>query len=412
MFNLSKDNITEYLREHMPEMDFSKPFVISEVGEGTEEEDGDGFLNYVFRVSDGNYRLIVKQGRAQGRRVDFPLSEERSRLEYETMRMRRAIVPEYVPEVYFYDSENRVFAMEDVSDLKISRYQLNQSVQFPNFGKQIAEYLAKTHFYTSEYYLDTKTFRELTKHFMNHDMRSIFDTLFFDFKENEDVSFGALLDPELERYSREIVMDPRIACERFKLRECYMKRGETFVHGDFHTSNIFVGPDAMKVIDMEYTFCGPMAYDAGYLICNFLSQYVCAGFRTFPSEEAREAFQQYCLDTIREIVNGYFRQFAICWEKDAKYIYRKVPGLLNSLQDDWLKDIIGFCANSNLGRCAGFVGYPEYDAIEDPVKRIHAICLSLLIDKHLLLHRGEYNNIAHCLQDVKDIAENYHSKLQ
>ena len=163
---------------------------------------------------------------------------------------------------------------------------------------------------------------------------------------------------------------------------------------------------------MEYTFCGPMAYDAGYLICNFLSQYVCAGFRTFPSEEAREAFQQYCLDTIREIVNGYFRQFAICWEKDAKYIYRKVPGLLNSLQDDWLKDIIGFCANSNLGRCAGFVGYPEYDAIEDPVKRIHAICLSLLIDKHLLLHRGEYNNIAHCLQDVKDIAENYHSKLQ
>ena len=117
MFNLSKDNITEYLREHMPEMDFSKPFVISEVGEGTEEEDGDGFLNFVFRVSDGNYRLIVKQGRAQGRRVDFPLSEERSRLEYETMRMRRAIVPEYVPEVYFYDSENRVFAMEDVSDL-------------------------------------------------------------------------------------------------------------------------------------------------------------------------------------------------------------------------------------------------------------------------------------------------------
>ena len=35
MFNLSKDNITEYLRVHMPEMDFSKPFVISEVGEGT-----------------------------------------------------------------------------------------------------------------------------------------------------------------------------------------------------------------------------------------------------------------------------------------------------------------------------------------------------------------------------------------
>ena len=53
MFELSKDNITEYLKVHMPELDYSEPLRISEIGEGTLEEDGDGFLNYVFRVSDG-----------------------------------------------------------------------------------------------------------------------------------------------------------------------------------------------------------------------------------------------------------------------------------------------------------------------------------------------------------------------
>ena len=187
MFELLKDNITEYLKVHMPELDYSEPLRISEIGEGTLEEDGDGFLNYVFRVSDGKYRLIVKQGRTEGRRVDFPLSKERNRLEYESMKLRRAIVPQYVPDVYFYDPENYVFAMEDVSHLKISRFQLNQSVQFPKFGKQAAEYLAKTLFYTSEYYLGTRTFRELTAHFMNHDMRSIFYTLAFMFQTSDDV---------------------------------------------------------------------------------------------------------------------------------------------------------------------------------------------------------------------------------
>ena len=43
-------------------------------------------------------------------------------------------------------------------------------------GMTAAEYLAKTHFYTSEYYLGTKEFRDLTIHFMNHKMRDIFET--------------------------------------------------------------------------------------------------------------------------------------------------------------------------------------------------------------------------------------------
>ena len=411
MFELLKDNITEYLKVHMPELDYSEPLRISEIGEGTLEEDGDGFLNYVFRVSDGNYRLIIKQSRTEGRRVDFPLSKERNRLEYESMKLRRAIVPQYVPEVYFYDPENYVFAMEDVSHLKISRFQLNQSVQFPKFGKQAAEYLAKTLFYTSEYYLGTRTFRDLTAHFMNHEMRSIFDTLAFMFQTSDDVPLGEVLDPEIASYIEDIVSDPKIICERYKLRECYMKRGETFIHGDFHTSNIFAGPDDMKVIDMEYTFCGPMAYDIGYLICNFISQYVCAGFRSFDSAAEQESFQQYCLDTAVEIVEEFFRQFFNCWNQDAKPIYKGVPGLKQSLKEEWLKDVIGFCANSNLGRCAGGIGYPEYDAIDDSAKRIHAKCLSLIIDKHLLLHRGEYSSIRECIRDVTAIAASYHANL-
>ena len=61
MLILTKENITDYLKEKMPDLDTSKPFIISAVGEGPEEEDGDGFVNYVFRVSDGKKKLIVEK---------------------------------------------------------------------------------------------------------------------------------------------------------------------------------------------------------------------------------------------------------------------------------------------------------------------------------------------------------------
>ena len=52
MITLSKENITDYLKEKMPYLDFSKPLTISAIGEGTLEEDGDGYINFVYRVSD------------------------------------------------------------------------------------------------------------------------------------------------------------------------------------------------------------------------------------------------------------------------------------------------------------------------------------------------------------------------
>ena len=95
MFLLTKDNITEYLKGQMPYLDCSRPLVISAIGEGTMEEDGDGYINFVFRVSDGNYKLIVKQSWPQGRVAQFSdLPLNRAELEYESMRLRSAIVPE------------------------------------------------------------------------------------------------------------------------------------------------------------------------------------------------------------------------------------------------------------------------------------------------------------------------------
>ena len=81
MITLSKQNLTEYLKSQIDFLDYSKPLIISEVGEGSVEEDGDGFINFVFRVSDGTLNLIVKQCRESSRMIaDFVLPVVKPRL--------------------------------------------------------------------------------------------------------------------------------------------------------------------------------------------------------------------------------------------------------------------------------------------------------------------------------------------
>lgn len=404
---LTKENLTDYLKENMPYLDYSKPLIISEIGEGSEEEDGDGYLNFVFRVSDGHYKLIVKQSRAHGRVASFlTLPEERGEREYESMRFRKVIVPEYIPEVYFCDKENHIFVTEDVSHLDIMRFGLNQNKTFPKFAKQCGEYLARTHFYTSEYYLDTKTFRDLTIHFMNHQMRNIFDTFSFITKANPE-DFGGDWDPRFQDYVRDMVLDPFVVTERQKLRQQFITLGQTFIHGDFHTSNVFIGPDEFKVIDMEYTFCGPLAYDLGYMEAQLISQYFSANFRTFSDEKERQAFKDYMISIIRDLYLEYCDCFIRCWNEDAKDFYKNMPLLQDSFRLDLLKDMAGFCANQNLSRSTGDIGFPEYDIIKDPAEMAHAICMSVVADVQIFKHRSQYTCIDDFLSDIQETDREY-----
>jgi 5-methylthioribose kinase len=413
MIELKKENITEYLKTKMPDLDYSRPLVIEEVGDGPEEEDGDGYLNFIFRVSDGDKKLIVKQGRSAGRKGGFVnLSEERNQLEFQSMQIRKAIVPDLLPDLYFFDAENHIFVMEDVSHLKIVRFQLNQSVMFPKFAKQAARYLAATHFYTSEYYLGTKEFRELTIHFMNHKMRDIYDNLAFVTKTDESQPYGLLLDEQYAPYIKDIVFDPAVVKERYKLRQAFITHGEALLHGDFHTSNIFIDQEEMKVIDMEYTFCGPMAFDVGYLESNFLSQYACAAFRPYDSEKERKEFQAYLLSMMKELFDEYCERFFTYWNRDSKDIYRNVEGMQKAVQDDLLSDVIGFCACLNMARCSTAISFPEYDVLDDPMQKQHAICLAMLLNQKLLLNRSNYKNSMEWIQDIIRTENTYKSVVR
>ena len=413
MLTLSKENIPDYLKEKMPNLDFSQPLIISAIGEGSEEDDGDGYINYVFRVSDGKTRLILKQSRSEGRVAGFVnMSLERARLEYDYMKLGRVIVPEYLPKLYFYDPENLVFAVEDVSYLKIARFQLNKSLIFPKMAQQAAEYLAKMHFYTSEYYLDTETFRRLQVRFTNDKMRRFFDEYTFVNRDRDDSrEAGFELDPEYEPFIHDLVFDPRVVLERYKMRDLYMRKAEVLLHADFHTSNFFVDREQFKAIDMEYAFFGPAAYDLGYPESHLLSQLVCGSFRPFASETERIAFVSYILASMKQLFEEYCRVFFDCWNKDAKPIYQNVPGMQEYIQKKLLAEMIGFCAGSNIFRCAGNIQYPEYDDLTDMDAKRNAVVLSILMDHRMILRREKYQNIQEWIDDILATLKDFLEKI-
>lgn len=408
MIVLTKENVASYVKSRLPFFNLDGDVTVSVIGEGSVEEDGDGFINFVFRVSDGTYHLIVKQSTAGSRsNIPYALDVNRFKLEYHSMRIRKAIVPDLIPDLYDCDDENRIFITEDVSRLRISRFQLLKGVTYPLLGDQIARYMAANNFYTSEYYLSGKEFRDLSVRFMNSTMRDIMDVGMFLTQVVPEDTVGRPLDPDFIDFSKRICADPKVLLSRQKLKHLYMTKGECLIHGDLHTSNIFASQTEAKVIDMEYTFCGPFSYDMGYFLANFIAQYAAATFRPFDSEDARQDFKSYCLSMIRETYTKFCQYFCQYWDEDAKPEYQNIPGLQDDFRLTCLREFIGFAASAMLGRICCIIPYPDYDSIEDYVQRHNAKCLSIIMNRQMLIKWESYNTIDEILDDMLLVEEIY-----
>ena len=411
MIVLNRDNIISYLKEKMTDIDFSGDVSIIAIGDGSQsaEEAGDGYVNFIFIVRTADHSLVVKQSREAARMSGSEMPLTRNHLEFDAMKVFHAISPNYVPKVYFIDDENRVFVMEDASaeGRMIARFQFNQNRTFPGFAKHCGQYMADTDFYTSELYLDTPDFRALTCRFMNAQMRPIMeDGLFINMF---GTPYESTLGVEFQSFAKSITEDPAYLTERHKMRHIYMTKAECLIHADLHTSNLFAGLDSLKVIDMEFTFCGPFSYDPGYLIGNLVSQYASACYRDFPSEQERLEFKSYLLATMIDLYETYVDRFIENWKNYGKSIYQDVPGLMDAFRQNILLEMPGFASIVNWFRIAGEIPYPDFDMITDLDKKRDAMAMSLMMDWQIMFNRYNYKSIHDFIDDLLYVEKNYTS---
>lgn len=411
MLIITKDNIVEYFKSHMEGFDPDTVTEISMIGEGSAEEDGDGYVNYIFRVHTTEKNYILKQGTETARVSEQKMEKYRNKLEYDAMKIHYAIMPDYVPQLYFYDEENNLFVTEDVSYLGISRFQFNKNVVFEDFGKLCGDYMARNEFYTSEYYLDRADYRKLMTKFENTPLRKIMeDGMFLDrfWVEKFDESLGeGFVD-----FADQLSNDEAYITELYKLRRSYMSHADALIHADLHTSNIFAADHEIKVIDYEFSFMGPFGYDLGYLTGNLISQYCAACFKDFPSEQDRLEYKAYLLATIKSLYRNYFMTFTACWNEDCKARYKGKTEFRRAIFNEIMIESPGYASMVNWFRAASPINYPDFDVIHDVIDRRLATTLSLLIDWEIMFGRYHYQCVDDLIDAILYVEKEFNSRVR
>jgi len=405
---LNKENIPDYLRKQT-NLFTSDPIAVHELSSDDSNIENEGYVNFLFRVSQNDKSYIVKQARTYLRKigiVDY-LSTERNHLEYFSFVLRKNMTSEHVPKVYFVDTVNNLFMLEDLSrNYRIMRFQLNEGKEFPLFARQIGTFMATSHFYTSELYLNKETFRSLQHNFFNPHMRAIMEDIVLN-----KVDLGTNTPTPLKEISDRLWGRPEIRLAALKVRDNFIKKGECLVHGDLHTSNLFANDKNVFVTDMEYSFVAPFSYDIGYLLANFISQYAAFNFKKDISKVKSETFQNYLLNTIEHVYDVYFECFRESFKKDAKQLYKGTEGYLENLFKEIFQESLGVMAVANMLRIINLALFPDFDCIDSPTDKLLAQGLSLVIDEHLLLNQNNITTPKMLVEGIKKTQQGYFSSL-
>jgi 5-methylthioribose kinase len=332
------------------------------------------------------------------------IASYRNEIECDTMSILHQIVPEYVPQILFQDKENHVFMMEFIENLKAVRFQLIKENQIPNLGREVGNFLARSSFYTSEYYLPRATFRKMQSKFESTELRQIMEDGIFLNRFGTDLQTDIYND--WERF-RKISDDPACQTNRLRLRRKFMTHSDCLIHSDFHTSNVFLSDDGIKMLDFEFSFMGPFGYDMGYFAGSMLATYCAACFKQYDSEQERKQCKAYLLSTIKMMFEEYDNTFRECWKQDAKKEYQGQDGFLQSILVEMLQDTAGYIAITNWCRTTDKLGLPEYQAIENEDDKRMAMAMNVLLDHQLLLSRTQFQTV----DDMIDMILNFENSF-
>ncbi|PEY41509.1 S-methyl-5-thioribose kinase [Bacillus cereus] len=339
-------------------------------------EIGDGNLNYVFRLQDGERSIIVKQALPYAKVVgeSWPLSLRRATIESQALQVFAKYVPEYVPEVYGHDEELAVTVMEDLSALTITRKGLIEGEDYPLLSGHIGRFLAYVLFYTSDFGLLAEDKRVLDGKFVNPDLCKITEDLVFTdpFGNYETNDYEKDLQPVLDELWCDKKLKLRVAQYKYK----FLTRKEALIHGDLHTGSIFASPSETKVIDPEFATFGPLGFDLGQFIANLLLNAL-----SREGEKRNVLFYH-----IEKTWSNFVEVFTKLWVLEGVEPYTKEKQWLAIVLQNIFADAVGFAGCEIIRRTIGLAHVADLDGIQDENRRIQAKKHALYLGRELLLH--------------------------
>lgn len=365
----------------------------------------DGYLNYLYVAKQEQQSVIIKHSKEKGASALAigNMDPDRNYLEYMTYKLRAGFTPTMLPQVFFADEAEHVFIMEDLSSMEVMRFALNHGQQYPLLGRWIGEFLGKNHALTSTFQVTPAQFTNLDHYFENASMKRIVTDFILQPPLNQwDLpdSYAQSLLEILER----IIAHPTIRTDWQKLVANFENKKECLIHGDFHTSNIFVDENGIKIIDMEYSMLAPFSYDLGYFLANLVSQFSAFHFNYDFAAEKRQQMTDYLLQMIRDVFDTYFSVF--------EQITQKKTTDFTNLFTTILQEAAGYLAMANICRTANAGSFPDFDCLQKREYWFMAKGLSLKICEDLLLQRKNFQKSSDLVSQIAKSTNFYLKDLQ
>lgn len=370
------------------------------------KEVGDGNLNLVFIVEGERGKVIVKQALPYVRLVgeSWPLPLKRSYFEYHALMRQSDRDPGMVPEIFHFDVDQAIIVMEFLSPHIILRRALIEGQRLPRIGRDLGLFAARTLFRGSDLAMTARERKQDLALFSdNVELCDITENLVF-----SDPYFEASLNrhtsPQLDGIVAELRADRDLKVEAQKLKHLFATKAETLLHGDLHTGSVMVTMDETRVIDPEFAFYGPIAFDVGMMIANFwMSYFSQAGHE---QNGNREAMRDYLLNVIETIWATFCEEFSDLWRSERngilyqRSLFEDRGDLLGAeqaldhvLHEIWT-DMLGFAGVEIHRRILGLAHNADFETIADLDLRARCERKALKLGRHLAVNRRHIHSLA------------------
>jgi 5-methylthioribose kinase len=259
----------------------------------------------------------------------------------------------YLPKLYYFDDENKVFVMEFLEDFVLLDHHLVASPSPAaelSIATQLGEFMARTHLATHSSRITSDRAAFLTTEYENRALRDI----------QLEYVFTKAYKEESSQTSKEFTVDDRFLAEINALKARY--NGEvgagnmSLCHGDLHPGSVMVKiSDAtqVRVIDPEFTVFGPPGLDVGSL----LSGYILAAVH-----------QSYAnTEEVKESVSSITKGVVAAWETYSS-VMRK-GGVTDELIREIEVETVGFAVAEVCRTALGHAGMRLWLQFED--KEVH-----------------------------------------
>ncbi|MBX3583727.1 MAG: S-methyl-5-thioribose kinase [Rhizobiaceae bacterium] len=371
----------------------------------TVKEVGDGNLNLVFIVTGDKGAVIVKQALPYVRLVgeSWPLPLKRSFFEYHALTRQEARAGVgTVPAIFHFDEAQALIVMEYLTPHVILRHALIEGRQLPKIANDLGLFMARTLFRGSDLSMKAKDRKADVGIFAdNVELCDITENLVFTDPYYE-TELNRHTSPQLDSLVAELRADRDLKVEAQKLKHMFAANAETLVHGDLHSGSIMVTHDDTRVIDPEFAFYGPIAFDVGMLMANFwMSYFSQSGHEGAGHEKGgdRESMRQYLLGVIVETWSIFRSEFSRLWhtERNGMLYDRRLfedrgdplgseQALDRFIHDIWV-DMLGFAGVEIHRRILGLAHNADFETIADQDLRATCEAKALKFGRHICVNR-------------------------